>query len=284
MKKILLTVVVMLLLAVGGGAAYIYGGLFNPATTTSHSALVYWVLATTSRRAIDVRAEQYQPPPDLTRPDRVAEGLRLYRDACQQCHGAPGIAPAAFATGMAPVPPNLMRVAREWKPEQIFWTIKHGIKMSGMPGWEFRMTEDEMWDTTAFVKRMAALSPAEYADLAEAAGAPVAEAMIGDGDAQPASAADAPPDPQRGRIALMQYGCTACHSIEGVVSRDIRIGPPLRNMAEQKFIAGVLPNTRENLARWIASPHEVDPLNAMPPMGVGRRDARDIAAYLLDPG
>lgn len=280
MKKIILTIVVMALLALAGGVAYIYSGLFNAATTAPHSALVYWGLETTSRRSIEVRAGQHEPPADLMRPEVIADGLRLYRGGCLQCHGAPGVAPADFAKGMAPVPPNLVRAARDWPAENIFWTIKNGIKMSGMPGWGFRMTEAEMWATTAFVKKMADLSPAAYADLAAAAdAAEAAPRLRGAGPADD----EIPPDRQRGKVALMQYACTACHSIDGLVTPDLRIGPPLRNMAEQKYIAGVLPNTAENLTRWIQAPHEVDPLNAMPDMGVDRRDARDMAAYLLNP-
>jgi cytochrome c1 len=42
-----------------------------------------------------------------------------------------------------------------------------------------------------------------------------------------------------------------------------------------------LPNTQENLMRWIMNPKEIDPQTAMPVLGVSTRDARDISAYLL---
>ena len=34
------------------------------------------------------------------------------------------------------------------------------------------------------------------------------------------------------------------------------------------------------MIRWIQTPQEVDPKNAMPNMGVTDQDAKDIAAYL----
>jgi cytochrome c1 len=34
------------------------------------------------------------------------------------------------------------------------------------------------------------------------------------------------------------------------------------------------------MVRWLREPQAVDPLTAMPPLGVSERDARDIAAYL----
>jgi cytochrome c1 len=51
-------------------------------------------------------------------------------------------------------------------------------------------------------------------------------------------------------------------------------------MATRAVIAGVLPNTPENLVRWLRAPQEVSPHNAMPNLGVTARDAADIAAFL----
>jgi cytochrome c1 len=42
-----------------------------------------------------------------------------------------------------------------------------------------------------------------------------------------------------------------------------------------------LPNTPENLRRWIQHPQEVDAQTLMPNTGVTEQDAHDIAAFLL---
>lgn len=85
---------------------------------------------------------------------------------------------------------------------------------------------------------------------------------------------------ERGKQLLWQYGCGACHRIEGVAGAQGNVGPPLDNIAKRVYLAGVLPNTRENLVRWIMAPQEIDPLTAMPDTGVTETQARDIAAYL----
>jgi cytochrome c1 len=46
------------------------------------------------------------------------------------------------------------------------------------------------------------------------------------------------------------------------------------------YIAGVLPNTPENMIRWLQNPQAVDHLTVMPNMGITEADARDIAGYL----
>lgn len=88
-------------------------------------------------------------------------------------------------------------------------------------------------------------------------------------------------DPKRGRLTLQSgYGCGACHVIPGVPGAIGKVGPPLTDWAERAFIAGNLPNTPENLVRWVRYPQAVEPGTAMPDLGVSEPDARDIAAYL----
>jgi cytochrome c2 len=83
-----------------------------------------------------------------------------------------------------------------------------------------------------------------------------------------------------GRIALMDYGCTTCHTIAGIADARGLVGPPLTQLASRVYVAGVLSNTPENLALWIEHPTQVNPRTAMPDLGVGEARARDIAAYL----
>ena len=58
------------------------------------------------------------------------------------------------------------------------------------------------------------------------------------------------------------------------------VGPPLDGIAARAIIAGKLDNRPDNLERWIRDPQAVNPGTAMPDLDVGRRDARDIAAFL----
>jgi len=88
-------------------------------------------------------------------------------------------------------------------------------------------------------------------------------------------------DAARGKVALGQYGCRACHMIPGVTGSDVHVGRPLEDLAKRRFIAGTLPNDQANLVRWIRDPQAIDPGTAMPKLGVSERDALDMSAYLL---
>jgi cytochrome c1 len=58
------------------------------------------------------------------------------------------------------------------------------------------------------------------------------------------------------------------------------VGPSLSGISGRPYIAGVLTNSPTNLLRWILHPQQVDPLTAMPDVGLSETDARDIASYL----
>ena len=84
----------------------------------------------------------------------------------------------------------------------------------------------------------------------------------------------------KGAAAIAAYGCGTCHTVSGVPGATAVVGPPLAGIGQRSYVGGVLPNTPENLVRWIQRPREVSPRTAMPDLGVSERDARDIAAYL----
>jgi cytochrome c len=87
-------------------------------------------------------------------------------------------------------------------------------------------------------------------------------------------------DSERGRSLVREYSCGACHTVPGVPGAVGEVGPRLDRMTNQIYVAGVLPNNPKNLTLWITEPKKVDPLTAMPDLGVRDADARDIAAYL----
>ena len=54
---------------------------------------------------------------------------------CVDCHLAPGMDSSEIRQGLLPKPPKLQEVVDEWKPAELFWIIKNGVKMTGMPAW-----------------------------------------------------------------------------------------------------------------------------------------------------
>ena len=87
-------------------------------------------------------------------------------------------------------------------------------------------------------------------------------------------------DPKAGADLIRDHGCPACHQIPGIAEADGIVGPPLEDFALRVYIAGVYPNTPDNLVRWIMEPPDMVPSTAMPDMDIPEDQARHIAAYL----
>ena len=62
---------------------------------------------------------------------------------------------------------------------------------------------------------------------------------------------------------------------------DAPVGPPLVNWPARRFIAGTIPNTPDNLVRWIREPGAVSPGTLMPDLGVTEAHAREMATFLF---
>ncbi|TFW32927.1 c-type cytochrome [Massilia horti] len=267
------TVFAVIVLAAIAGAGIDYFGLYNVAATHEHANVLYHFLHGVMRRSVSARADDIQVP-DLDNPRQLDNGFVLFREHCLQCHGAPGVAPHAFAFGLRPMPPDLVSPAKDWPSSHLYWVIKYGIKMTAMPAWEHRLSEQDMWALTAFLKRLPTMSPADYRQWN------MRLPPAGD-----ASAATAPPpgklgNARAGRHAVDEYLCATCHQIPGVAGADSTVGPPLAGIGRRKYIGGVLPNTPENMVRWLHDPQQVKPGSAMPNLRIREQDAADIAAFL----
>ncbi|HEY4642721.1 MAG TPA: c-type cytochrome [Thermoanaerobaculia bacterium] len=84
----------------------------------------------------------------------------------------------------------------------------------------------------------------------------------------------------RGKQLVEQSGCTACHIIPGIAGPRGMVGPPLEHLGSRNMIAGKIPNTPDNVIKWLQNPQAMDPQNSMPNLGITPNDAKDIAAFL----
>jgi len=85
---------------------------------------------------------------------------------------------------------------------------------------------------------------------------------------------------ERGQSLFLAKGCGGCHTLSGGTQATGLVGPPLDGVAQRAVIAGTLENTPDNLARWIRTPQQILPGNAMPNLALSEQEARDLAAFL----
>jgi cytochrome c2 len=87
-------------------------------------------------------------------------------------------------------------------------------------------------------------------------------------------------DPARAPELVRRYGCAGCHQIAGIAGADGQVGGPLEGLRKRVYVGGVVPNTPDNLIKWIVLPQQFSPRSAMPATGISEAEARDVAAYL----
>jgi mono/diheme cytochrome c family protein len=107
--------------------------------------------------------------PTLGAPQQVKQGALVYSAHCAQCHGGPAFAQAKIGQSMQPLPGPLIDASARWQPRELYWITKHGIKMSGMPAWQFHLSESELWAVVAFMQVLPKLSARDYAAATDSA-------------------------------------------------------------------------------------------------------------------
>ncbi|MEX6507976.1 cytochrome c [Jiella sp. M17.18] len=172
-----------ILIAVAG-AIYFFGGYYNVAAVGGGNAVVEWALRSVREASVDQHAVAPPKPDWFGTPQAVEAGAKEFaKGACINCHGGPGVEPAKFAQGMDPNPPDLGHVGEEEDPTAIFWVIKNGIRMTGMPGFGMHAKDEQIWRLVSFIKEMKNVSPEKFKAWTPAGGSQSAEAKGGEGKA-----------------------------------------------------------------------------------------------------
>jgi mono/diheme cytochrome c family protein len=142
----------------------LYSGIINVGASSPHHPLTQWLLHTAMQRSVAFHASDIKTP-DLNSPQRVMEGFDHYREMCVGCHLAPGVKESEIRQGLTPRPPKLQEAARNWQPNELFWIIKNGVKMTGMPAWGTTHSDEKIWDMVVFLQKLQTMSAKEYREL-----------------------------------------------------------------------------------------------------------------------
>ena len=152
----LLSLIGVLAILVGIAAlVFVFGGFFNVSARNEEPAPVKWALIKVRMAAVDRYATD-NPPSGYDAQDKVQAGAKAYSArGCTSCHGGPGVEWQKFSEGLRPDPPDLTKIVKEREPRHLFWVVKNGINMTGMPSFGATGMEDpEVWSVVAFLKKL----------------------------------------------------------------------------------------------------------------------------------
>lgn len=158
---VLKTIVALVLISAVALVGYAYSGLYDVAASEPDGAAMRWLLVTVRDHSIDRRAANIAVPA-LSDPGLIQEGFEHYHEMCVGCHLAPGVESSEIRLGLNPQPPLLAQLVPHSSPARLFWVIKNGVKMSGMPAWGTSHSDQMIWAMVAFLEKMPHMTPAEY--------------------------------------------------------------------------------------------------------------------------
>ena len=164
--RLIVKTMVLTLLGAGavgaiGGLIVLRGGFYDISATESHYPLIYTVFEEGLQYSIQNHAQDIQVPA-LGAPEQILRGGAVYSANCLGCHGGPGTAPSKHGMSMQPVPGPLVDADTNWRTRELYWITRHGIKMSGMPSWEYHLSDSDIWATVAFVSGMPAMTVQDF--------------------------------------------------------------------------------------------------------------------------
>jgi mono/diheme cytochrome c family protein len=159
MGKFLLGVVVTLLILILGGLGFAMLGFVPTAANVPPPHLERHV----AMSAVDASMDRHAP--HLTNPlaptdQNLEDGMKLYTMNCALCHGGLDRKPSTLGTSFYPPPPNLISDPPDDPEWHTFFTIRTGIRYTGMPAWDKTLSEQDMWKITMLLSHMDKLPPA----------------------------------------------------------------------------------------------------------------------------
>jgi len=111
-------------------------------------------LATKAKRFLVSRSARRLEPPPL-RGTTFGEGLGAFSGSCASCHGVRGHNPTGIGRSMYPPTPSLSSPeVQAWSDAELFWIIKNGIRLTGMPAFGDIHSDEEIWNIVRYVRSL----------------------------------------------------------------------------------------------------------------------------------
>ena len=143
--------------------AVAYSGHF-PVATDSPPLPLEVSLADTALHYASHRQAPSQVPVAANEANLTA-AAKLYGEECAFCHGLPGEPEPNAAKGMFPPPPQFFTKVDDDAAGVIYWRIKNGIRLTGMPGFGVTLRDQQIWEEAVLLPQAQHLPAAAQAAL-----------------------------------------------------------------------------------------------------------------------
>ena len=158
MTKFFLGFAAAVVVVVAAAFCFVRFGFVDPRADIPVNSLESAISMPSLDASVDRRAPEARNPVPAT-VDNLIAGMRLYQTYCASCHGDINHPHGIFDDALYPRAPQFVEDAPDMPENQNFYIIQHGIRLSGMPGWQKILSEQQMWEVTTFLGHMDKLPP-----------------------------------------------------------------------------------------------------------------------------
>ncbi|HEY1732080.1 MAG TPA: c-type cytochrome [Terriglobales bacterium] len=152
MRGFILGIIFTLVIGLGGAYFYATTGHFDVRAVGNTPSTLERRTANRSVDAwVDANAPKQSNPFQPTM-DNIMDGSMTYDKNCAFCHGSLKQPVSPMRKQFYPSVPQLMTRTPDDPDGNLFYTIKYGIRFTGMPGWSGVLSDDDIWKTVAFIK------------------------------------------------------------------------------------------------------------------------------------
>jgi len=151
-KRFMILMLLAVLVGVGGWLVWL-----QSARGFSANAKPTWIeaeLAALSRRLALPSSDNNLRNPFPSTPARLAAAQQLYHSQCELCHGANGDGRTAVGESLYPKAPDLRGMTQNKSDGALFYSIRNGIRLSGMPAWNRQDSDAQIWGLVSWIRSL----------------------------------------------------------------------------------------------------------------------------------
>jgi mono/diheme cytochrome c family protein len=87
-------------------------------------------------------------------PEAADAGAEVFRTNCATCHGPQGHGDGPAGQSLVPKPRNLATLQTSAGDDFLFWRIREGKPGTSMVAWKGILTDEQIWQTVAFIRTL----------------------------------------------------------------------------------------------------------------------------------
>ena len=161
MKKFLLLVVIL------AGGLWWYVRVHGFSARAEPAPFEEFVAKRLRRLSVAARERDMKNPLPLN-DATLADGRAHFADHCASCHGNDGRGETEIGKGLYPKAPNMRDPdTQDLTDGEIFYIIKNGVRLTGMPAWGEDTSEDDIasWHLVSFIRHLPWITPKELEEM-----------------------------------------------------------------------------------------------------------------------